>query len=112
MAHLNANKQGAPKQGRYKFVCGTPREFCGGSNTNCNHGLGNSIKTHGSPEDAFNCYKRYLLKTGYTVNDARSFTSPEGPVLILTKKSKFGAKLRNGKEATRNMAPKHAGIIF
>ena len=52
----NAGKQGTPKRGRYLFLCGTPKERCMGSNTNCNHGLQNSIKMHGTPEEAFNCY--------------------------------------------------------
>lgn len=113
MIKTNANKQGAPKRGSYKHVCGTPKEFCGGSNTNVNRGLGSTIKTHGSPEDAFLCYKRYLITQGYSTIGSRAFAAPDnGPVLILTKKSRFGAKLRNGKEATRNMAPRHGGILF
>ena len=113
MAKNNANKQGVPKQGIYKHVCGTPKEFCGGSNTNVNHGLGGVIKTHNSPEDAFVCYKRYLIKQGYTATGSQTFAAPNGgPVLILTKKGRFGAKLRTGKEATRNMSMKHCGVIF
>lgn len=108
----NAGKQGTPKRGRYLFLCGTPKERCMGSNTNCNHGLQNSIKMHGTPEEAFNCYKRYLVKEGYTVVGSRALQAPnDGPIQILTKKSRFGAKMRNGKEATRNISGRGGVVI-
>jgi hypothetical protein len=91
----------------YAFMCGTPKEHCSGSPGNVNAALGGNRKIHGSSEEAFKCHKQYLIdKMGYTQgDDARALHAPnDGPVRILTKPSRFGAKLRNGKEGTRNMS--------
>lgn len=112
MANTNSNKNVPPKQGKYVFACGTPKEHCQGNNRAMNNGI-RTINVHGTTEDAFNCHKRYLLKTGYTQVDSRGFASPDnGPILVLTKKSRYGAKLRNGKQATRNMPLNARGGII
>lgn len=89
------------------YLCGTPREFCTGSPTTVNSGLrGKDVsKTHGSPEGCFGCCKNYLVNVlKYVKVDSRAFAPPDGgPVRVLTKPCRFGAKLRNGKEGTRNM---------
>lgn len=88
------------------FMCGTPKDFCGGSSQPVNAALGGNKKVHTSSEGAFACHKAYLIKMGYTQGqDSRSLVPPgDGPVRILTKSSRFGAELRNGKEGTRNMS--------
>lgn len=61
------------------------------------------MKGHGSSPQAFACHRRYLLKMGYTQIGGQAFRAPDDrPTLILTKKGRFGGKLRNGKEGTRN----------
>lgn len=69
-----------------------------------------ATRTHASHEAAFTCHSNHLLKTGYTKVDSRAFAPPDGgPIRVLTKRSRFGAVLRNGKEGTRVMAPKMFG---
>lgn len=90
------------------FLCGSPREHCTGSVATVNAGMRgtNAMRCHSSPEGAFQCHKNYLITVlHYTpCDDQRSLRPPDGgPVRVLTKPSRFGAKLRNGKEGTRNM---------
>lgn len=84
----------------YYYLCQTPQDQCGGSHRAMNHGLENIKKrAHGSPSEAFRCHRRYLLAQGFTQVGGRDFSPPgnEGPVLVLTKKSRYGGKLRPGK---------------
>jgi hypothetical protein len=97
------------------FLCGTPSEQCTGSLAKLNHALeGRGLRAHTSSASAFDCQRRYLIHVGYTQLDGTSFAAPnEGPILVLTKKSRYGGKLRNGKEGTRNQPlGKHGGFIF
>ena len=84
-----------------KYTCGTPDEHCSGGNVSLPK---RSVKAHNTPEEAFACFRRYLLKVlGYTAVDGcgRSFRPPDGgPVLVLTKKSRYGGTLRTGKADT------------
>lgn len=94
----------------YAHLCGVPREKCSGSNLLLNHGMPTNYKGHASSEAAFNCYRKHLIEQGYVQVSARDFKPPDGgPVLVTTKKSRFGAKLRIGKEGTRNMPHGHKG---
>lgn len=88
----------------YEYLCGTPGVSCSGHISKLNHGLeGRGIRAHGSRSAAFACQRRYLLSQGYTQVGGHAFAAPDdGPILILTKKSHYGGKLRNGKEGTRN----------
>jgi hypothetical protein len=53
---------------------------------------------HGSSKEAFRCYVAYLMKIGYERIGMREFRSPEGgPILVLTKQTKFGSVMRPGK---------------
>ena len=89
---------GAKRKRQNKFACGTPAEYCCGSIGQVAGSLSKNPRTHGSPEQSFNCYRNYLLKTGYVQIGPREFTKgPNDPVVFLTKKSKFGARLRGGK---------------
>ena len=83
-----------------KWLCPTPKQFCmGGNLTMSNSITRRTTKAHGSPGEAFACYKHYLVhELGYTQVGAREFSPPDGgPVTVLTKKSRFGARLRPGK---------------
>ena len=83
-----------------RFTCGVPAKHCGGSSPILSFSIRtNILKCHGSPEQAFRCHARWLTQVeGYTRLGPREFTKGESsPVLVLTKKSKFGGVLRQGK---------------
>lgn len=81
-----------------KIICGTPRQFCCGTMTKANKSLNSGIMTHATPQEAFKCYAHFLLKTGHTQVGNREFAPDNGgPIVILTKKCRFGAPLRPGK---------------
>lgn len=62
------------------------------------------MKTHLSPEQAFKCHAKHLVKIGYEQLSSREYRAPDGSgIKVLTKQTRFGAKLRNGKQGTRNM---------
>lgn len=91
------------------YACGVPVEFCGGGLCKLNNGM-RPMQAHQSSVEAFNCHKAFLLKKGYKVVDSRAFAPPDGgPIQVLTKRCRFGVRLRNGKEGTRNMANKKFG---
>lgn len=100
---------GARRKRPHKHACGVPMEYCTGSNTSVSNGLKKSSKIHSSPEDAHKCYGRYLIKEGYKQVGSREYENPKtGYITVLTKKSKFGARLRGGK-ADRFMPEKMCG---
>lgn len=82
-----------------RYLCGVPKDECEGASVMANNGVGKALKAHGSPEQAFKCYKHYLLRKGYTMIGSREFSPPgdNGPVIVLNKKSHFGGRLRPGK---------------
>jgi hypothetical protein len=94
---------GAQKKRKPKYLCGTPDTYCIGSLSSVSNGLRKSRKAHGQPEEAFACYAQYLIKQGYTQCGPREFylvdkrSGEAGPIVVLTKKSRFGARLRGGK---------------
>lgn len=83
----------------HKWLCGTPKEYCsGGSFVMADSVNRTTTQAHNSPSEAFDCYKHYLLRTGHEMIGPREFRPPDGgPILVLTKKSRFGARLREGK---------------
>jgi hypothetical protein len=85
--------------GKTVFLCGSPREFCSGGLAQLSNGLkGRGLTGHSSPSEAFKCHAKYLIKIGYTQLSSREFRPPDGgPIRILTKQSRFGAKMRPGK---------------
>ena len=92
-----------------KYACPTPAEHCIGNRTICNgsiqdRAVGQKARmTHNSGKEAFTCYARYLVNIlKYTQVGSREFDQGEGkPILVLDKKSRFGARLRSGKEDTK-----------
>lgn len=97
----------------YMHLCGVSKEYCTGTLQPLNHSLDkDDLRVHSSSEGAFNCMRNSLLAQGYTQVDARAFQPPGGgPIRVLTKKIRFGGKMRNGKEGTRNMPHKRGGGI-
>lgn len=99
-----------------KFLCGVPKGQCLGSETPVCRGLGFSVKIHSSTKEAFACYSAWLRFLGYTQIGSREFSPPDGgPVLVLSKKSKFGAPLRRGKGGegikSKRLCPKRANSV-
>lgn len=83
-----------------RYLCGVPDTDCCGGKTLYGKNMALPPKSHASREEAFRCAASYLRKQDYSQEglDARAFRPPDnGPVLILSKKSKFGARLRGGK---------------
>ncbi|MHA2264541.1 MAG: hypothetical protein ACXAEN_19270 [Candidatus Thorarchaeota archaeon] len=93
---------------KYKYLCGVPHVHCQGGHLNTDQSF-DTKKAHGSREQAWKCYAHYLVSVlGYTQEEGNTFSKPDHPRFMLGKKSKFGGKLRFGKEHTRWM-PKGRG---
>jgi len=93
------------------IFCGTPIDECTGSTVTLNamwrpDGAKNnkSGKLHHDRAQAFKCYCRYLVSQGYTRLGSREFQSPQGPVLVLDKLSRFGGEFRKGKMGDKSKA--------
>ena len=110
---------------RNVYLCGVPDADCTGSKIMTDQQLPTKTpKAHNDPSEAFRCYCKYLKTQGYVQIGSREFLSPEdsphkGTVLVLTKQSRFGGRLRKGKgedkvDASRFMPyGKHTrGVIF
>ena len=90
-------KQGSGARAKPRYRCGTPIAHCSGSKFLQADAL--KEKSHSSRTESFNCYKNYLTKIeGYTQIGSREFRKEGHPVRVLTKKIRFGARLRPGKE--------------
>jgi len=90
-------ERGSGARAKAKYRCGTPSIHCVG-----NKGLqapALAEKCHGARDEAYKCYRNYLIKVeGYTQIGSREFRKEGHPVRVLTKKIRFGARLRPGKE--------------
>lgn len=98
----------------YIYLCGTPELECvGGKITRVCNSYRGSKKGHASRDEAFKCYSKYLIRNGWTRIGSREFAGPNGgPVRVLTKKTRFGGRLRQGKENTRWMYERASGIVY
>ena len=78
-----------------RHICGTPLDGCTGTlSTVDKEGIG----THSTAEEAFECHRQYLLAQGFTPIGPRELIDPtDGRVRVLTKKIRFGARVRRGK---------------
>lgn len=101
----------------YMVMCGTPSAHCTGGAVSSNAFLRPMApKAHPTHSAAYTCYRRYLVEVlGYediSGESARTFRPPPGVnngyLRVLTKKSKFGSRIRAGKEGARWM-PKMRG---
>lgn len=79
-----------------KFICGVPTKECCGADLMVNKAL-TVKKGHGTSEEAFKCYAKWLISQGYKQIGHREFQKDNEPIIVLTKKSKFGGQLRYGK---------------
>lgn len=84
-----------------RFTCGVEPKLCTGGLSMASHGLGNAIRTHSSPQEAFACKRRSMIAEGWTPIGAREFRPPagvnDGYIMVLNKPSHFGGELRKGK---------------
>lgn len=82
-----------------KVYCGVPEKICFGANHIANAMLNHSssVKLHANSEEAFKCYKRWLVLEGYEQIGPREFRKEGEPIRVLTRKSKFGTKMKSGK---------------
>jgi hypothetical protein len=91
-----------------RFLCGVPHDECEGAKVTTSAGV-RASKAHSSSEEAFNCHKRWLIKRGYKQIGTHEFQFGAGPIVVLSKKSKFGGRLRPGKLSSRSMPHKRTG---
>lgn len=79
-----------------RFLCGVPGDSCTGTLLTVNK---DGQRMHATPQEAFACFKMYLIRRGYKQVGAREFAAPEsGQITLLTRPSKFGTPLRLGKQ--------------
>lgn len=83
----------------YGYLCPTPHAHCLGSLAVLSSSLDKKhLKKHNSPDEAKRCYTRYLVGIlGCERLTASEYRHPNGPIEVLTKTSRFGARLRTGK---------------
>lgn len=99
---------------RTVVLCGVPEEHCTAGYADVSSGLRKHIKAHANPEDAFRCMRHYLVKVlGYTQIGAREFRPPDGsPITVLTKRSRYGGRLRRGKMGRSMPGKRTGGCIY
>lgn len=89
---------GVRKKRMPKWLCGVPLGECRGSLTQASNGLGKGgRKMHSSPQEAASCQAHNLVTQGYAQVGPREFSKGDGPIVVLTKKSRAGARVRGGK---------------
>jgi hypothetical protein len=94
-------------------LCGVPFEECQGEAVKLSPGLSSGLKCHATPEDAFECHRVWLLRQGYKQVGGREFESPHnGRIVVLTKKRRFGAILRGGKEGRHMLSHFLGGCLI
>ena len=78
-----------------RHICGTPRESCTGRPSTVDK---ESIGTHAAAHEAFACHRQYPISIGFVSIGTRELIDPaDGYVRVLTKKIRFGARVRRGK---------------
>lgn len=98
-------------KGTQRYACGVPDKECQGAKTQVAMGI-HLTHTHASAKSAFQCMKAYLAAQGFVYKGNREFDPGDGgPIRVLTKVSRYGARLRPGK-AGRHMARQSIGGII
>lgn len=96
------------------FACGVPDKECGGAHMKMQAKL-SPLRLHGTREQAFKCYTNWLKRRGYVMVDdnPREWINRDidgDGIIMLPKKSRFGAEFRAGKE-DRVMAERGSGTL-
>jgi hypothetical protein len=96
---------------RYMVLCGVPAQYCNGSKLKTDQSL--PEKCHGSSEEAFKCMRRYLIKTlHFKPVGSREFAPPDGGrIRVLTKKCRYGGRVRTGKMGERFQPEQGRGLV-
>lgn len=96
------------------YICGVVDSLCTGSVKKVSNGIGKARKAHMSGKEAFRCKARSLLSQGYAQLDSRAFSPPDGvgPIVVLSRPSKYGCRLRPGKEGRYMPIQKTGGLII
>lgn len=87
----------------FRILCGVPREFCNGQEVKTDQTLsqtqkGKLIKCHTGRAAAFSCMRRYMKTQGWRQVGSKEFAPPNGgPIRVLTRPGRYGARLRAGK---------------
>jgi len=103
---VSSASHAASKKRVKRRLCGVPFQECRGEAGKLSPGLSSGLKSHVTPQEAFECHRAWLLRQGYKQVGSREFESPhDGCIFVLTKKGRIGAMLRGGKEG-RHM-PSH-----
>lgn len=94
-------------------LCGVPEADCSGMTIAVNEKWTGSKKAHRTPEEAFNCMARHLVRNGYIRRGPREFQHKDGgPVTVLTKKSRYGGELRTGKAGRAMRGQRTSGSVY
>ena len=95
----------------YRYLCGVDAGDCTGSNVAVASTLAGT-KSHSTRKEAMLCMKKHLIRKGYEQLGQREFKSPDdGTVLVLAKESRFGGRIRRGKE-NRWMKDRDTGSVY
>lgn len=94
-----------------RYLCGVPKQRCMGGAVSMLPGM-RGFRSHSSREEAFRCMVRYLESQGYERIGSREFRKEGQPVRVLTKKSRFGARLRAGKEGRFMPKERPSGVVI
>jgi len=103
------------------YLCGVPFEHCMAPMKDCSASLRDrhyrtgALKAHSSRDESFRCCVHYLTKVlGYKRVGGREFSPPDGgPIRVLTKKIRFGGRLRGGKQERAMPSGIHTGgMVF
>lgn len=94
-------------------VCGVG-DGCTGNKVSVNAFVRSQItRAHADHGEAFDCKAASLVRQGYKRLGPREFQKDDGPILILTKRTRFGVRLRGGKSSDKSGArfnvPKRRG---
>ena len=81
-----------------RVLCGVPASYCKGAQLLVDKRY---MPVHATHSEAFECYAAWLISQGYRRIGSREFRLGDGPVLVLTKKIRFGAPLRLGKRGEK-----------
>jgi hypothetical protein len=111
-----ATEEARGGEGKTVHLCGVPKEHCASGLVQLSNSLkGKGLCGHPSAMEAFKCHGNYLVKTGWERLSSREYRPPRlpngesgGPIRVLTKPCRFGAKMRPGK-GTRSMPSNRTG---
>lgn len=91
------NEPGNTKRTPRRYACGTPTEYCTGTKASVQSSGILAMKTHGSPQECYQCEMRYWRLQGYSYIGGRMMQKENEPVVVLPRRMK-AKRLKPGKE--------------